>query len=191
MRTGFWFLTLAAYLFATTQALADCMGRMPRFMEMTVESCSGAGRLAQSSIQGKGYSEQEKGLVDVSAKFLFIIRARQLADVDIVEWYSKDAIRRYRGARKPIEDVVPHDYLVMSLGGCEQLMAAKPLIFNLNAEKPCRDFKVTLNGEEAKETDARLLITVPEVSYFPDQEALEDIQSLDKRLQGTIGTHAL
>jgi hypothetical protein len=145
---------------------------------MSVESCSSASGLAQSVIEGRGYTEWQKEAVEASARNLFVIHAKQLADVDIVEWYSQGGIRKYKGARQPIKGDVAQDYIVVAYGGCEQLTTTMPLVFDLNAEKPCRDSKVVINGEEAKETDARLLIELPELRYFPDQEGLEDMEAL-------------
>lgn len=190
MREMLLFLTIASYLSFISTAGAECIYQMPRFVEMSVESCSSASQLAQSAVEGKGYSEWQKASVDASAKYLFIIRAKQLADVDIMEWYSRGQIHRYKGPQTPIKGDVPRDYLVIAQGGCEQLTTTSPLLFNVHAEKPCRDSLAIVNGEEAKETDARLLIELPEVSYFPDQGTLQTLEDAIKRLQVMCETHA-
>lgn len=184
MREALSFLTLVSYLSFASTAGAECIYQTPRFVEMSVESCSSASQVAQSAIEAKGYSDWEKASVDASAKYLFVIRAKRLADVDIIEWYSQGQIHRYKGPRAPIKDDALRDYLAIAHGGCEQLTAV-PLIFNLHAERPCRDSIAIINGEKAKETNARLLIELPEVSYFPGQDTLQTIEDANKRLQAT------
>ena len=172
----------AVFLATCVTAAADCMGNFPRYAELKVESCVSAAPLVQSAIEGKEYSPSELQLVKLSAEHLYIIHAQALAEMDLIEWRSHGSLRRYVGKREPIESK-PRDYLVISYGGCADLPTGKPLIFDINPEKPCRDMIVVINGKQAAETDARLILDLPEVSYDPDQEQYEDIASARKRLQ--------
>jgi hypothetical protein len=137
---------------------------------MEVEACSSAQPLARSSIEGKQYEDWEAKSVESLAEYLLVIRARQLADVDLIEWFSHGDFHRYRGVRDAIQGDVARDYLVIgAYGGCEQLLEKRVHLFNANTEKPCRDM-----GEEPKEKDPRLLIHLPEVA-LEDEDGLNDI----------------
>ena len=105
---------------------------------MRVETCVSAVPLVQSTVAGREYSPQEAELVKMSAANLYIIHAKVLAEMDLIEWYSRGGIRRYAGRRVPIESK-PRDYMVVYDGGCEQLATGKAQIFDINPEKPCRD----------------------------------------------------
>jgi hypothetical protein len=156
---------------------------------MRVESCASAVPATESAIMGKNYSLPEMQQVKNSTANLYVIHAKVVADIDLVEWYSRGHLRRYRATREAIESEAL-DYVVVLYGGCEQLATDRPLIFDTNARKPCRDTIAIINDREARETDARLILDFPMVSYLSDQEEIEDIRNADKRLQATCETHA-
>jgi hypothetical protein len=163
-------------------ASADCISQIPRYVEMKVESCENATSLVQAAIVGKGYSLQEAKEINLSAASLYIIRARVLAEIDLIEWYSQGDIRRYVVRRGPVESKA-RDFMVVSHGGCEPLAHGSKLIFDFNPDKPCRDIVVAINGKQPKETDARLILTHAEVKYVSDQDDFEDMEKAYQRMQ--------
>ena len=158
------------------------MSNHPGYAEVKVESCTSAVPLVQSAIADKGYSSRENVLVEVMAANLYIIHAKVLAQVDMIEWYSKNDIRRFVGRREPLESKA-RDYLVVSHGGCADLLIDKAQIFDINPEKPCRDVKSFINGKEDNETDARLILDLPLMEYLPYQDELENMEIAKKLLQ--------
>jgi hypothetical protein len=150
---------------------------------MQVESCASAIPLARAAIEGKGYTERQKQAVEMSAEHLFVVRARQVADVDILQWHSAGSIHWYRGPSRPIDGDGVREYLVTSFEGCEALLTKLPRIYDVNPDPPCRDSVAAINGQAVKETDARVLTGLPEASYFPDQETLESLDAARGRLK--------
>jgi hypothetical protein len=189
MKRILWITVSLTHLAASLPATADCIGPLPRYVEMRVESCVSAVPSAKSAVVDKDYSLRETEAVSTSAAYLYIIHAKVLADIDIIEWHSRDGLRRYKGRQKLIQSET-RDYMVVSYVGCEQLAKGSALIFDIHENKPCRDSIAIINGQEAKETDAKLILDLPLVKYFPDQEEIEDIQNANKRLQVTCETHA-
>ncbi|HET7809237.1 MAG TPA: hypothetical protein VFL16_01540 [Steroidobacteraceae bacterium] len=180
-------LALVGCLSLVSTAAADCMGQTPRYLEMRVESCASAAARVQAAIEGKGYSDSQRRLVELSAQQLYVIRATPVAAVDLLNWFSDGSDRWYRGPRKPIQGEPARDYLVLLDGNCESLSTSKPHIFDANPEKPCRDFKLLDgNGKAALETDARLLVDLPEVAMFWAAERLENIDAARERLQNAL-----
>ena len=188
MKQSVWCLVIATVLSIASVVRAECMGRIPRYVEMRVESCASAAPLARAAIAGKGYSERQEKEVERSSSSLFRIRARQLADVDILEWYSGGSIYRFRGEPRPINGDVARDYLVSWYGGCDELLKAGAHIFDVDVEPPCRDVRVVIDGREMKETNARLLLGLPEAAYLPDQESLAPLIDAEKRLRAALET---
>ena len=151
---------------------------------MKVESCRSAIPSVQSAIVGREYSSQEAKEVGISAAHLYLIRARPLAEMDLIQWYSQGDFRRYVGRRAAIESEA-RDFMVISYGGCEPLSNGKPLIFDINPDKPCRDNVVTINGKKMNETDARLILEMAEVELVDEQERFEDMVDAKKRMNET------
>lgn len=150
------------------------MGASPRYVEMEVETCSSAQPLAQASIEGKQYPEWDAKEVEFLANYLFVVRARQLADVDLIDWFSHGSLYHYRGQRDAIEGDTARDYLVIAAyGGCKQLLEPRIHLFDVNPDKPCRDM-----GPVSRETEPRLLIALPEAALV-DEQGMEDISTAD------------
>jgi hypothetical protein len=169
---------------ACLPASADCMGQTPRYVEMKVESCRSAIPLVQSAIVGREYSSQEAKQVEISTAHLYIIRGRPLAEVDLIQWYSQGDFRHYVGRKAPIESE-SRDFMVISYGGCEPLSNGKPLIFDINPDKPCRDSIAIINGKKPNETDGRLILEMAEVEYIDDQDSFKDMKDARKRMNET------
>jgi hypothetical protein len=75
--------------------------------------------------------------------------------------------------------------MVISHGGCEPLSNGKPLIFDINPDKPCRDSIAIINGKKPNETDGRLILEMAEVEYIDDQDSFKDMKDARKRMNET------
>jgi hypothetical protein len=167
-------VSVAVTYLSASPVSAECMGSVPRFVEMEVENCSSAQPLARASIEGKQYPEWDANTVEFLAGYLFVVRARQLAYVDLIDWFSHGNMHHYRGPRDAIEGDAARDYVVIAAyGGCKQLLEPRVHLFDVNPEKPCRDM-----GPVSRETEPRLLITLPEAALI-DEEGTEDLSRAD------------
>jgi hypothetical protein len=186
MKSSLTVLALVGGLSFVSAAAADCIGHIPRFVEMRVESCTSASPLARSAIEGQGYTDSQRQMVELTAQSLFVIRATPLAAVDMLEWYSDGDLQRYRWVQKRIQGDIARDYLAVSYGRCEALQSSKPLLFDVNPDTPCHDVRSTsIDGREFPETDARLLLELPLVSLW-DDETIEDMDAAHKRMRAVF-----
>jgi hypothetical protein len=177
MRQSIIVAVLCAHVATTSIAFADCVYPVDRYVELRVDSCASAIERVKSAIVGKGYTEQEMGYVQLFANNMVVVHAQQLADIEIIFWYSEGNLRRYKGNRKEIKAAPARDYLVAAPAGCGQLNIGKPQMYNIYGNKACHDNIVLVDGKEPNETNPGLILNLLELSYLWDQESLENIES--------------
>ena len=172
MRTIGAYLAIATYMSASV-AGAECIYPVPRFLQMKIESCTSAIEPTLSKIGERGHTESEVSSVRLSAADISIVRARPVADLDIILWYSQGDQRIYKANETRIANGSARDYILLATGldECEKSYLGKILVFDTKGFTRCRDVRV----DGYKETDAAYILDLPVLVHFWGEEQLEHI----------------
>jgi hypothetical protein len=138
---------------------------------MRIESCTSAIEPTLSTIGERGYTESEVSSVRRSAADISIVRARPVADLDIILWYSQGDQRIYKANETRIANGRASDYILLATGldECEKSYLGKTRVFDTKGFTRCRDVRV--KGD--KETDAAYILDLPALVHFWGDEQLE------------------
>ncbi len=141
-------------------ATAECMGRIPQYVQLKVMSCVSAMETVQAKIDGKGYTQRERVHVEISARAISIIEAFPLVDVEIIRWNVQGREYLFKGAVTPSASQAPRQYMLLgtSLESCQKFYADKTGLFIVDEHFSCCRDMIDL---DRKETVAQCLLGLP------------------------------
>lgn len=156
-------------------ANAECIGQTESYLQMTVVSCVAATNKAASAIEGKGYSESEAAKVQSSAKFISIVEANAISDVEIVKWNSRGQQTLFKGQVTPYDPNVTKQFMMLGVSedDCKKFYEKRPILYSVVENfRCCRD--VIMTGR--KETTAQCLLKMSTAARFgPELKNLSEI----------------